>query len=538
MAEPVIIGLDAGTSVIKAVAFDTSGREIGKAARKNALQYVEGGGVEQDLHETWRAARETLRELSESMPGLSDRVIAVAITGQGDGTWLIDAQGEPVGPAMLWLDARSSALVADWRDSDVGRSTYGITGTGLNQSMQSGQLRWLRDNRPERLDAAATAFHCKDWLYFRMTGCRVTDGTEAVWTFGNYRTGDYDDSVLSAFGLSRYRHLLPEIVDGSRSHDPLTAKAAAATGLKAGTPVVLAPVDMQTTALGGGVFDPDRRVACSVIGSTGAHLCVRHRPEDVVLRDQAGYTMPFVEPGTRMQLVSNMAATLNIDWFVEGINALLQAVGQPTCSHGELLSRLDAALARVPPGRVIYHPFISASGERGPFVNPWARAQFLGLSTEVTQLDMARAVYEGIAFAARDCYSALEAAPGEVRVTGGAAQSATLRGILAAALGVPIRTLHREETGAAGAAMVATLSLGLHGDLAAACQRWVTPYLDDPVRPDTALADVYDRLFPVYRQAYSHSAEFWRGFHAVGGGDGTPTTDGAEPGTRQQESEQ
>ncbi len=516
MADDVIVGLDAGTSVIKAVAFDLTGRQIAKAVCDNELHYTGDGGVEQDLARTWTVAVETLHVLAERVPGLAERIAAVAVTGQGDGTWLMDADGEPVGRSMLWLDARSSDIVSHWRSSAVGPAAYASTGTGLNQSAQSGQLKWLSQHHPERLAKAATACHCKDWLYHCLTGERVTDPAEAVWTFGSYQRRDYDDAVLEAFGLSDYRRLLPPIVDGTRQHATLRPSAAAATGLKAGTPIVLAPVDMLATGLGAGVYEPHRRVACSIIGSTGAHLCVRHREADIVLRDQASYTMPFVAPGTWLQLASNMAATLNIDWFVDGLNALLEGVGQPAVDRTRLLCQVDEALARVPPGRLIYHPFISANGERGPFVNPHARAQFLGLDADATQLDMARAIYEGIAFAARDCYEVLDAHPEEVRITGGGAQSATLAGILASVLGVPVRPLVREEAGAAGAAMVATLALGHHRRLDDVCATWVTPHLADPVAPTAELQRVYERLFPVYRAAYTHSDGFWRAFHAAG----------------------
>lgn len=523
MADDVIVGLDAGTSVIKAVAFDPAGYQVAKAVCDNELHYTGDGGVEQDPGRTWAAAAETLRTLAAEVPGLVERVSAVAVTGQGDGTWLLDAEGQPVGRSMLWLDARSSDIVSRWRNSSVGSTTYASTGTGLNQSAQSGQLKWLSEHQPQRLARAATVCHCKDWLYHCLTGERATDPTEAVWTFGSYQRRDYDDAVLEAFGLSAYRRLLPPIVDGTREHAALHRRAAAETGLKAGTPVVLAPVDMLATGLGAGVYDPHRRVACSIVGSTGAHLYVRHRESDIVLHDQASYTMPFVAPGTWLQLASNMAATLNIDWFVDGLNALFEAVGQPAVDRTQLLGRVDAAIARVPPGRLIYHPFICTNGERGPFVNPQARAQFLGLDADTTQLDMARAIYEGIAFAARDCYAALDAAPEEVRITGGGAQSATLAGILASVLGVPVRPLVREEAGAAGAAMVATLALGHYSRLEDVCAQWVTPHLAACVSPDPALQQVYERLFPVYRDAYAHSDEFWRAFHAAGN-PSTPRT--------------
>ncbi|ALM53633.1 FGGY-family carbohydrate kinase [Halomonas huangheensis] len=512
----IIVGLDAGTSVIKAVAFDGEGRELARSQCENQVVNLPGGGVEQSLDNTWQAALNTLSALFSDQPELVTRLAAIAVTGQGDGTWLIDAEGEPVGDAMLWLDNRSSDIVSHWRATSAGPEAFRRTATGLNQSIQSGQLRWLKEHDGQRLSRASTAFHCKDWLYFRLTGERATDPAEAMWTYGDFRLGDYSSEVLDWLGLGEFGEMLPPIVDGSRQHAALNAGVAAAIGVAPGVPVVLAPVDMLATALGAGVYEPGKRVACSIIGTTGAHLCVRESARDIILSNQSCYTMPCVAPDTWVQLCSNMAATLNLEWFLKGMNEMLDAIGEaPMMSEG-LLPRLDKALAATEPGKVIYHPFICASGERGPFFNPRARAQFLGLTTETNHLHMVRAIYEGVAFAARDCYHALEAHPEELRLTGGAAQSHTLCTILASVMGVPVRTLKRGETGAAGAAMVASLCLGRHRDLADACQTWVTPWLaEEAVMPDPELQNLYERLFGVYRRSHTNTDGFWRHLERV-----------------------
>lgn len=516
MPDDVIVGLDAGTSVIKAVAFDRQGRELAKTQRGNRLETRPDGGVEQSLSGTWEAAWTTLKNLFAEHPALAARLAAIAVTGQGDGTWMIDDQGRPVGDALLWLDSRASDIVSHWRATSIGPEVYRRTGTGLNQSVQSGQLSWLDRHDPERVAAAATIFHCKDWLYFCLTGDRATDPAEALWTYGDFRSGDYSDEVLEQFGLAKHRERLPRILDGSREHGDLCADVARKIGVAEGTPVVLAPVDMLATALGAGVYEPGKRVACSIIGTTGAHLCVREDSRDIVLSNQSCYTMPCVAPNTWVQLCSNMAATLNLEWFIKSLNQMLEALGEAPLTAEGLLPRLDAALATTEPGRVVYHPFICANGERGPFFNPRARAQLLGLSTEVNHLHMARAIYEGVAFAARDCYHALEAHPEELRLTGGAAQSKTLCTILASVMGVPVRTITRGETGAAGAAMVASLCLGHHRNLADACQTWVTPFLaEECVVPDPALQNLYERLFGVYRRSYANADGFWRHLERV-----------------------
>ncbi|TJW34919.1 MAG: carbohydrate kinase, partial [Mesorhizobium sp.] len=111
----VLIGIDAGTSVIKSVAFDLSGRQLAMASVTNSFVTLEGGGAEQDLEQTWRDTVQTVRELATKIPDLARRTAAVAITGQGDGTWLIDRDGLPVTRAWLWLDARAGHLVDEMR---------------------------------------------------------------------------------------------------------------------------------------------------------------------------------------------------------------------------------------------------------------------------------------------------------------------------------------------------------------------------------------------------------------------------------------
>ena len=115
MKDGILIGIDAGTSVIKSVAFTTTGEQIAAAAIPNRYQTFPDGGAEQDMARTWADTAATLKQLTEKIPNLRDRLIAISVTGQGDGMWLIDKAGEPVAPAWLWLDARAAAIAEDFR---------------------------------------------------------------------------------------------------------------------------------------------------------------------------------------------------------------------------------------------------------------------------------------------------------------------------------------------------------------------------------------------------------------------------------------
>ncbi|MGB9141422.1 MAG: FGGY family carbohydrate kinase, partial [Aestuariivirga sp.] len=109
MKDGVLIGIDAGTSVIKSVAFTIEGDQLASAAITNIYETLADGGAEQDMAQTWRDSAATLKQLSEKVPNLARRLIAISVTGQGDGMWLVDRAGEPVAPAWLWLDARSAS---------------------------------------------------------------------------------------------------------------------------------------------------------------------------------------------------------------------------------------------------------------------------------------------------------------------------------------------------------------------------------------------------------------------------------------------
>jgi len=139
----VIIGIDAGTSLIKAVAFTRGGRQLGEFSLPNTYSTSPGGRVEQDLSRTWNDTVAALRGLTTKVPDLASRAAAVAVTGQGDGTWLVDDDGRPVGPALLWLDSRAAALVQTIRASERNAPLYRRTGSGLNACQQGPQLAWL-----------------------------------------------------------------------------------------------------------------------------------------------------------------------------------------------------------------------------------------------------------------------------------------------------------------------------------------------------------------------------------------------------------
>ncbi|TKB18145.1 MAG: carbohydrate kinase [Mesorhizobium sp.] len=528
----VIVGIDSGTSVIKAVAFDLSGRQIASASVPNRYASGADGSATQSLPQTWRDCAAALRGLSDKVENLGARTAALAVTAQGDGTWLVGRENKPVADAWLWLDARASPTVERLAAGPLSRARFEATGTGLNTCQQGSQMAHMDSYSPDLLDHAEVALHCKDWLYLNLTGVRATDPSEASFTFGNFRTRRYDDTVIEALGLSRRRKLLPEIVDGTMATHPLTAEAAAETGLKAGTPVSLGYVDMVMTALGAGVCGGEGDVACSIVGSTGVHM--RAVPTNGVHlnKEGSGYVIALPIPGLVTQVQTNMATSLNIDWVLGLAADVLKEFGHEA-NHSELVGRIDQWLAASQPGQVVYHPYISEAGERGPFVNANARAGFVGLSVSHRYPNLVRAVIEGLGLAIRDCYAAMGDLPSELRLSGGAARSKGLRGILSAAVHAPVRVSSREEAGAAGCAMMAAVAIGVYPDMNACVAEWVTPLLGPVETPDPALIAAYDDLFTAFRAARQVLGPAWDALAAArrnAAGASAETPEGARDG--------
>jgi len=503
----ILIGIDAGTSVMKSVAFSLGGAQIAVASVPNRYSTRADGAAFQSQENTWADCAQTLLDLAAKVPDLAKRTAAVAVTGQGDGTWLVGPGNRPVTDGWLWLDARSAATATRLRSNDS-RARFESTGTGLNACQMGVQLAHMDETTPALLDHAEVSLHCKDWLYLNLTGLRATDPSEANFTFGNYVSRTYNDTVIAQLGLSHRRGLLPEIVDGAEQTHGLTAQAAAQTGLREGTPVSLAYVDVVCTAIGAGLYTRGKTTGCTIVGSTGMHMRATPATEVSLGAESSGYTMVLPVPGMVAQIQTNMASTLNIDWLLNmGADLIAEMGGQVT--HAEMVAKIEGWLAQTSPASVIYHPYISKAGERGPFVDTNARASFTGLSSEHGFPDLLRAVVEGLGYAARDCYDTMGKIPNEVRLTGGAARSKGLRAILAATLGASVRTANREEAGAAGAAMIAALAVGVYKDMEACVDDWVSPLLGPSEMPDSDLSVLYQMNFPAYQSLRESAASVW-----------------------------
>ncbi|WP_420111527.1 FGGY family carbohydrate kinase, partial [Pseudactinotalea sp.] len=204
----VVIGVDAGTTVTKAVAF-ADGVPAVTASRATAVQRCSDGRVEQDQGEVVASVLEVLAEVAAQLGPRTAETIAIGLTGQGDGLWLTDAHGVGVGPAMSWLDARANAVVETWHDDGTSAEIAAVTGSEPFPGATPALLAWVARERPDLIERAAVAGHCKDMLLTRLTGARATEPSNAI--LFDHRTRTSSDALVERCELGAARELIAPV---------------------------------------------------------------------------------------------------------------------------------------------------------------------------------------------------------------------------------------------------------------------------------------------------------------------------------------
>ncbi|MEO3870584.1 FGGY-family carbohydrate kinase [Nonomuraea sp. B12E4] len=479
-----VICVDAGTTVIKAVGYDASGAESAVARRETTVSRPAPGHAEQDMGAVWDAVADTVREVAARV----GRVELVAVTAQGDGCWLVDEHGAPTGPAILWNDARAAATVDGWTRAGLAEAAFRLNGSSAASGLPHAILTWLRAHDPGRLDRSSALLTCGGWIYARMTGELVAEESDASAPFMDLRARAYSPALAAMFGLEWAERLLPPI--RSCPVAELTPAAAAALGLAAGTPVVMAPYDIAATALGAGAVTAGQ--ACGILGTT---LCTEVLVDEPGLEGEpTGITIAL--PGGYLRAFPTFAGTEVVQWTCR-----LLGLADP--------AELGVLAAQSPPGAggLTLLPYLSPAGERAPFSDPLARGSLLGMSFEHGREHVARAALEGLSMVIRDCLAATGAAPTELRACGGGAASAPWLSLIADITGLPVRRPADAEVGARGAYLVGLAATGAAASVPAAAAKHVR--LRDAVEPDPARHRLYARLFDDFLSLRGTSAGTW-----------------------------
>ncbi|CAB3966943.1 xylulose kinase [Burkholderia cenocepacia] len=479
------IGLDLGTSGVKAVLLDRDGAVRASASRPLAVSRPQPRWSEQAPRDWWDAACGVLAALVSDArtAGIDPRDIdALGLTGQMHGATLLDAHGEVLRPAILWNDGRADAECAELER--LAPTLRAVAGNIAMPGFTAPKLLWVRRHEPDVFARIAHVLLPKDYLRYRLTGAFATDPSDAAGTLWlDVAKRDYDDTLLAACGLSRAQ--MPAVYEGNRVTGTLLPAVARALGLRE-IPVVAGGGDNAAGAVGVGIVRPGD--ALLSLGTSGVYFAVsdgfRANPESAV----HSFCHALPQTWHLMSVMLNAAGCLDFTAQLAGYDGVA--------------ALLDDAETHARTSRPWFLPYLS--GERTPHNDVNAKGVFYGLTPDTQRADLANATLEGVGFALLDGIDALHAAglaPDSITVIGGGSRSAYWTQMLADLSGRALTLRAGGEVGPAlGAARLAHLALEPDAPLDDVCPQ---PPIIAVHEPDLARHAWYrDARRPTFRALY------------------------------------
>jgi sugar (pentulose or hexulose) kinase len=497
-----IIGIDSGTTSIKAVLFDLAGNEIDKKLFPLKGIFPKENYYEEDMLEIWEKASWCIRELSAKYQ--RDSIIGIGITAQGDGLWLVDKDVKPVYNGICFCDGRAASVVDRWVEDGVCDELFMLTGTRVFSGNQNCIVKWMDENVPDVLAKAKYFLHLKDYLFYMMTGELTTDTTDQSLIFVDQNRRRYLDRAFEICGIEKYRDRYPPLKSAKENAFKILPKLADEWGLSKELVVTSGPMDVSACALGSGVIESG--CCCSIIGTAALHEMVLDKPLQDNIR--AGMTITHVMEKRWLRLMASLAGTPNLNWFLETFGK--QIIEEADKAKVNVFSHIEAIIKTVPIGSngVLYHPYLLAGGERAPFTDARARASFNGLSVKHTITDVIRAVYEGVAYSMLDCYKHMPLEIKKVTVCGGGAASVFWCQMFADVLGTKIVTIKGDELGAKGVIINNAVVQGFYPGYIEAVSSTIET--NKIYEPDMAKHEEYLKFYELYKKTYQLIAETWK----------------------------
>jgi xylulokinase len=470
MAPEPIVGIDVGTTGVKALALSPRGEVLARAEGSYPLSRPAPGWSEQDPDDWWRASEAALAGLDVRQP------VGIGLSGQMHGLVLLDEHRRVLRPAILWNDQRTAAECARIEERIGLKRLIELTGNRALTGFTAPKLLWVRRHEPDVYARIAHVLLPKDYVRLRLTGQLATDVADASGT------------LLFDVARRRWSAEVLEALELTPKWFPDVHESPAVSGATPdGVPVAAGAGDQAAAALGVGIDAPGR--VSVVLGTSGVVFAALPRYQ----ADPQARVHAFCHavPDTWHAMGVMLSAGGALRWFRETL--------APAASFEDLSAEAEWS----PPGAggVLFLPYLT--GERTPHADPDARAAFTGLAAEHGRGDIVRAVLEGVAYGLRDALELLRelgVTPEAARASGGGARSGLWLRIVASVLGLPVERTESEEGSAYGAALLGGVAGGVFADpheAVASCVRVV-----DRVEPDAASHDAYEAGYRRFRALF------------------------------------
>lgn len=488
MSTPCLIGVDGGTESLRAGVFDPRGRPLAFASTPYRTEFPRPGWAEQNPADWWEALGQSVRRALSEVGLNPSAVAALAVDTTSCSVVALNAEGEPLRPALIWMDVRSHREAQ--HISECGDEALRLSGYGpVSAEWMAPKALWLKRHEPEVFQRAAYICEYQDYLNYRLTGRMVAslNNVSIRWHYDG-RRGGFPRSFYEGIGLGEVLEKFPpEVLPMGRVIGPLASAAATHLGLPPGIPVVQGGADAFVAMVGLAAVRPGRLAL--ITGSS--HLLLGLSEREFHARGIWGTYADAVVPGLATVEGGQTSTGSIIAW-------LRRLMGDP--DYQGLTERAQ----RLPPGSEGVLVLDHFQGNRTPHTDPNSRGVISGLSLSHGPEHLFRAAMEGVAYGSEEILAAMRHAgyfPREIVVCGGATRSNLWLQIHADVSGVPLSLTRVPEAAALGSAILASVGAGIYPDLVEACGQMVE--VTRQLEPDPLRHQQYQPWLEVYRATYA-----------------------------------
>ena len=496
-----LLGTDNGGTVSKAALFTLDGKEIAVASRSGELITPKAGYVERDAEVMWLQTAAAIKEVVEKADIDPADIVCIANAGHGNGIYFTDADGKPTCNAIMSSDSRAREYSDKWNDDGLEKKLRHKIMQCIWPAQPTVLFAWMRDNRPEILEASKYIFMAKDFIRYRLTGEAYTEITDMSGTsLLNVSTGEYDPEILEVFGISEISGFLTPLKKSADICGTITAEAAKLTGLKEGTPVAGGMFDIDACGLAMGITDESQ--LCVIAGTWGNNQYISDKP----VVDGVYMTSRYAIDGYYLMLEGSATSAGNLEWFVnQFFKAEKETAKQQDKSVYDICNQL---VADTDPkeSNVIFLPFLYGSNEGLD-----AKSCLVGLASHHDRGDVLRAVYEGVVFSHMTHMNNLKKfreMPETVRLAGGAARSDVWTQIFADVFQTTVEIPDGTELGALGSAIAAGVASGCFKDYNEAIEKMVS--FSKKIEPNPDMKDLYEEKYARYKKVIKALDPIWK----------------------------
>ncbi|HCW54635.1 MAG TPA: xylulokinase [Clostridium sp.] len=492
-----LLGLDIGTSGTKTALFDEDGKTIATATFGYDLFQPKVGYAEQNPDDWWDACVKGIRAVIDKSNVQSIDIKGIGLSGQMHGLVLLDKDNKVIRKSIIWCDQRTEKE-CEYITEKIGKERLiKITGNPAMTGFTLSKLLWVRNNEPENYKKINKILLPKDYIRFKLTNVFATEVSDASgMQMLDINTRSWSDELLNDLEIDK--NILADVYESVVVSGKVSSEAAELTNLSEGTPVVGGAGDQAAGAIGSGIVKEG--VISTVIGTSGVVFASTDTPK--FDKDGRVHTLCHAVPGKWHVMGVTQGAGLSLNWFKKTFCA--KEIEDSKKQNVDVYDLLTQEAAQSKPGSngVTYLPYLM--GERTPHLDPNVKGGFFGVSLINNHNDFVRSVLEGVSFSLKNCLDIIEdmnVKVEDVRVSGGGAESAVWRQILADIFQYPLNTVKASEGGALGVAILAGVGAGIYPSVEEACER-IIEKADNKVTPNTELRETYEKVYAVYNSLY------------------------------------